>query len=644
MSTFEPKSMERGRGQLLYRYRPNQTFDHPGGFTAQVRQYGADEAFQGPAVDRGYLIEEAQRLVRRWRAEGRNAAGATAGSDRAPEFPGEVPLAEQHYEVVIPGKVFCRVWPRTVRCQRPSCGRVWRTDDPTPGQEWPGPCPSCGDPGGRQLQYVFVHDCGEAVAMEPPFRGCSRCHGNAFRLDDRASRFLDFRWECMTCRAGHDLQAFCNNNACEWTNKRMAPQVHTASSAYAGQGLTLVNPPLEEHVQRRSSPEFVLGSLGRWLGECTPEEADKLAASGDGGPPTEVVEAIAGLEAAGMIDQAQGLRQRFVSLDADHLRDRITKRLGFDPLEDSVRGPQLAANLDVYERVLRLPRLTLSQLEAAAASAGRAALYADYRPTLQRCGFAPDGVFLVKEFPVTYLAVGYGRGGFTPAETDLVAYKGRAVRGQAIRTLLYAHPTETEALVFTLDPDRVARWLVHNGAADAEELSGPGGVAQWLAGHMADYEGRLPPPWDPGREPDPSDPEYGPRMLFRLLHSVSHQMLRGLAVDSGFSETALSEYLFPYALAFATHPNGGSEFTIGGLRTVLEQNLAEVVSRAVDNDTCIYDPNCMVANRGADHGCLQLPETACQAWNWFISRWELFGSPNGDVTGYWTPELDRNPT
>jgi hypothetical protein len=48
----------------------------------------------------------------------------------------------------------------------------------------------------------------------------------------------------------------------------------------------------------------------------------------------------------------------------------------------------------------------------------------------------------------------------------------------------------------------------------------------------------------------------------------------------------------------------------------------------------------MVANRGADHGCLQLPETACQSWNRFISRWDLFGSPEGDVVGYWSPELD----
>ena len=56
---------------------------------------------------------------------------------------------------------------------------------------------------------------------------------------------------------------------------------------------------------------------------------------------------------------------------------------------------------------------------------------------------------------------------------------------------------------------------------------------------------------------------------------------------------------------------------------MLEQNLDAVVNRALDNDTCMYDPNCMEANDGADHGCLFLPETACRCWNRFLSRWEL---------------------
>lgn len=645
MSDFEPRSMERSRGQVLYRFRPHQTFDHVGGFTAQVRGYGVDDAYQGPAVDRNYIVEEAMRLVRRWRSEGKDAAGSEPGSNRAPEFPEEVPLAENQYEVVIPGKLFCRVWPRIVRCINPTCGRVWETSDPKPGEAWPERCPSCGQgEGARQLQYVFVHECGEIVPMAPP-RECPRCHGNSFRLDDRASRFLDFRWECLACSNAEEVRAFCRNaSGCRWTDKMMAPQVHTASSAYVGHGITLVNVPLEEYARRRGSREFVIASIGRWLGECTSEEADRLMEDAGGGVPAEVLRAIEAMEAAGITEQAEALKRKFIPLNFDELHDRITKRLGFDPLEDQVSGPQLAANLDVFERVLSLPRLTLAEVERNAASAGRATVYSNYRSTLVRYGFEPEGLFLVKEFPITYLSVGYSRSAFGPREADLVAYKGRVGKGQAVKTLLYAHPTETEALVFRLDAARVARWLVRNRAASAEDLNEPGGVPRWLAATMGDYDGRLPPPWDPDREPDPSDIEFGPRMLFRLLHSVAHQMLRGLAVDSGFSETALSEYLFPYDLAFAIHPNGGSEFTIGGLRTVLEQNLAEIVQKASENNTCIYDPNCMVANRGADHGCLQLPETACQAWNWFISRWELFGSPDGDTVGYWSPELNPDQT
>ena len=50
--TFNPRSrdMLRNRGQVLYRYRPSQTFDHVGGFTAQFRAYGRDDAFEGFAL------------------------------------------------------------------------------------------------------------------------------------------------------------------------------------------------------------------------------------------------------------------------------------------------------------------------------------------------------------------------------------------------------------------------------------------------------------------------------------------------------------------------------------------------------------------------------------------------------------------
>lgn len=642
MSTFEPKNIERSRGQVLYRYRQAQTYDH-GSVIAQVVGYANDDTLLEPKIDNGQLIGEAMRFVRHWRAVGADAQGTITGSDRAPEFPPDDPLAATHYEVVVPGKVFSRIWPLATRCASPRCGKVFETVEPRIGEPWPPGCPRCGNrDGNHQLQFVFVHDCGSVVSCLPPAR-CPRDAGHqGFRLNDRAARFQDFRWECVTCSHSAPVQAFCGNPGCNWNEKMMAPQVHTASSAFAGHGVSIVNVRTVEQSQRRDRPEYVVASLGRWLGECTDDDANRILASQGTGPDPVVLKSIEAMEAAGLVQQAAELRAKFVPLGFDDLRTRVRDRLGFDPIDNSMRGRNLSGAIETYEQVQHLPSIRLQDL-AAHGPQKRRDTYARYPNVLRKAGFDPDRTMLVTEFPVTYLAVGYSRGGFEPRDADLVAYRGRAGRGEALKNLLYANPTNTEALVFTLDRDRVARWLIANGAASARDLARGIDVAPWFAAQVPDFDGRMPPPWNPSPVDDRSHPQYGAQLYFRLLHSVAHQMLRAIAVDSGFAETGLSEYLFPMSLGFAIYPNGGSEFTIGGLRTVLEQNLDVIVNRALENDSCIYDPNCMLSNRGVDHGCLQLPETACQCWNWFLSRWELFGEPSGSpdrVVGYWEPSMD----
>lgn len=649
MSTFEPKNIARSRGQILYRYRQGQTYDHGASdhsnVIASVVGYANDDALQEPKVDDRQLIEEAMRFVRYWRTVGANAPDTAAGSDRAPEFPPDDPLAATHYEVVVPGKVFSRIWPLVIRCANARCGRVFQTDEPRVGEAWPPACPRCRHvDGNHQLQFVFVHECGEVAPCLSPQRCPAGAHAG-FRLNDHVSRFHDFRWECLTCSRPADVQFFCGNPGCNWTRKLMALQVHTASSAFAGHGVSIVNVRTPEHAERRDRPEFVVGSLGRWLGECSDEEANRILKARTNAPDAVVLSSIEAMEGAGLREQAAALRAKFVPLGFDDLRARVAARLGFDPLDDSVRGIGLARAIETYEQVLELPSIRLPDL-VARGPGKRRETYARYPDVLRGAGFDPDRTMLVTEFPVTYVAVGYSRGGFEPRDADLVAYRGRAGKGEAVKTLLYANPTHTEALVFALDRERVARWLVANRAASARDLARGSKVAPWFAAQVPDFDGRMPPPWNPEPIDDPSRPGYGAGLYFRLLHSAAHQMIRAVAVDSGFAETGLSEYLFPMSAAFAIYPNAGSEFTIGGLRTVLEQNLDDIVRRAVENDSCLYDPNCMRANRGADHGCLQLPETACQCWNWFLSRWELFGEiedPRDRIVGYWEADLAEKP-
>ncbi len=451
MRTFEPKSIERSRGQILYRYRQGQTYDH-GHVIAQVVGYANEENLQEPRIDDRQLIEEAMRFVRYWRTMGNNAPGSTAGSDRAPEFPPDDPLAASHYEVIVPGKVFSRIWPVAMRCANTRCGCVFEANEPRVGEAWPAACPACRNvDGNHQLQFLFVHECGSVAPFLPPDH-CAQGHRH-FRLNDKPSRFQDFRWECVTCSQSSEVQSFCVNSGCNWTRKMMAPQVHTASSAFAGHGVSIVNVRTPEHGQRRHRPEFVVASLGRWLGECTDEEANRILSAETGAPDAVVLKSIEAMEAAGLKEQAAALRAKFVPLGFQDLRTRITARLGFDPLTDLIRGLGLARAIETYEQVQHLPTIRLSELSASGPEKRRL-IYAGYPEVLRSAGFDPNRTMLVTEFPVTYVAVGYSRSGFEPSEADLVAYRGRAGRGDALRNLLYANPTHTEALVFALDRDR----------------------------------------------------------------------------------------------------------------------------------------------------------------------------------------------
>src|SRR4029453_14469827 len=98
-----------------------------------------------------------------------------------------------------------------------------------------------------------------------------------------------------------------------------------------------------------------------------------------------------------------------------------------------------------------------------------------------------------------------------------------------------ANPAHTEALVLGVDRDRVARWLVANRAASALDLGRGNDVVPWFAAQVPDFDGPIPPPWGPGPINDPSRSGYGAGLYFRLLHSVAHQVLRALAVDSGYA-------------------------------------------------------------------------------------------------------------
>ncbi|MHB8152814.1 MAG: hypothetical protein ACYDGW_12240 [Vulcanimicrobiaceae bacterium] len=631
----KPENMQRGRGQLLQRYRPDQTFDHESHFIACVVDYRPDRSYD-EEIDRGRLIEIGARYVRRWRADAARALNRRP--DGAPTFPPDTAVASNFYDIIVPASLNFSFYPLTVTCGNAQCRRVYVLPRaPEPGQEI-GRCPSCHADPSYQMQYLLVHGCGHVKAFEPPRLCDAGCQNKGFRLDARASRFRDFRWVCMNCGAAKEVVGYCDNQACGFQAKIMHPEVHTSGQAYVPHNVRVVNPPSPGDRSVAHTAGYRLGVVGKWLDVCTDAEFEALRTGVNQGMPPAVREAIAALRDIAP-DRAAELEAKYAPLDMDRLRERIGERIGVAVAADDLALMLLSSQLETYDRTMRRGSITLQILSDQAASESRRVLYERYPLSLTEAGLDPEKVVLVPDFPVIELAVGYSRGGYTASEADLRSYRGAQAKRQSTKTVFYAHPQRTEAIVFGLDRSRLMRWLDANALASSQETGGAAGLVHWFARYLSRRGDEL--EWIEF-ERDPQAEDRAGDAVVRLIHSMSHQFIRALSVDSGFMETSLSEHFFPYHLSFAIYPRANGEFVVGGLRTVMEQALDEVVRRALGNDACLYDPNCIVANRGADHGCLFLPETACsfRNRNSHLSRWELFGSPEGSFIGYWDTRLD----
>lgn len=134
------------------------------------------------------------------------------------------------------------------------------------------------------------------------------------------------------------------------------------------------------------------------------------------------------------------------------------------------------------------------------------------------------------------------------------------------------------------------------------------------------------------------DPTLGwPGARYVLLHTVSHLLMRELALECGYNSASLSERLYvrtdpePMAgiLLYTSAPD--SEGTLGGLVSLGEPaTLDRLLRQALANAAlCSSDPMCAehlpsededALHASACHACLFAPETSCERSNRYLDR------------------------
>jgi hypothetical protein len=223
-------------------------------------------------------------------------------------------------------------------------------------------------------------------------------------------------------------------------------------------------------------------------------------------------------------------------------------------------------------------------------------------------------IALVQDYSIVHATFGYSRAEYANNQCRLNPFPADP-RYQG-RLPIFVDQVQADALLISLDPQRVLRWLATNGV----QPTLPTGTDRALA-ERAHFV-RLFDEASLFHTLTAADAER--RLVFGLLHSLSHLCLKQASLLCGLEKTSLSEYLLPKTLTIALYCNHRFGATIGALTALYEQTLPQWLEGIRTARACVYDPQC--ADHGSNcHACTHLAETSCRFFNVNLSRSFLFG-------------------
>lgn len=635
-----PLKMNRGKNQIMYSYLPGYTFDFDK--STAIAQIESIRGIQRTDLNL-YLILQAIRNQ------------AVAWGDLARIFADPRP---DQFVLLEPKKAYAHLFPQVFWCQNRQCGQVfdYSRGDAIPRQ---ATCPTCKRGRLIQLRFVKIHQCGDIKALTPPYE-CNNCKTkNQFALDTRGSeRISQFVWVCRKCGNRSSLFAgYCS--ACNWEaksgdgdkqKKQMSIEVHRANRVFYPHYVVLLNQPGAEVNNFLGIDKWPVVAGGFFME--LPELADKtikkfVAEQRQSATSTFTLSdaEIAQFKAKGYTDEQIKLlaqmqtdltdtrQQQQTSLSSASISQSLTQQTGVP------EGVWLAAGQELLEAVLPFQS---NQTENLFTIANPNDDQVKAKGLVSQLGLAQ--LSLASDFPMTHVTFGFSRAEYTPRDCRLNPFP--ADREHQGKFPLFVDTIQADAIIVRLDPQRVWHWLEKNnlkvslpkGATDAQKAQ-----RAYFVQLFSDLTLR-PEPVTLTQTLTVNNAEA--RMVFGLLHTMSHLFLKKAALLCGLDRTSLAEYVLPRALMFAIYSNHRFGATIGALSALFEQSLTDWLGQVMgDTRRCIYDPVCQ-SQGGNCHVCTHLSETSCRFFNLNLGRPFLFGGNDVEIGqidyGYWDASLNQS--
>lgn len=613
--------MKRGKNQSLYKYLPETWIDFSvrgkerKQYIAKVERWNSEKL---DGINAQRLIRTVNESVQSFANQCQNPAtpikpiigfGAELTTDNCDVL---TPKASEEERGIV-----ARISPLTFYCKR--CKKVYQFTS----EDYYHRNSRCSCGGAlTQFRQIYFCKCGWATDVHP-----ARCpeHGfNNIQWDGK------YNFICTKCHKRIPMQT-----TCKICGSRLGPKVALDPSQFFVFSLSLIDlidEKLENFIADTDYGPFI--TFAYWLGQITKADLDKIIKDGIVSDPAEyqriynqnyelfkaLGEEVAANAAKIAADKECG--NQFATL-VNTLKSKL------NTTEKSVAN--LAERILEYDLVTKLE--DVSDLESAVEVARLLNTNANpekYAEIADRYGIASARVC----DRIPFISCSYG---YTRAESD---YK-EGVQLHALkeekggRKNVYATKLNTEGVLFEFDRKKIIKWLLANEIIDADsapDLNSEEEIKLWFINNI---KPELILPFSEINVNASPETYY----VYRLIHSLSHLLIRAAADIGGLGKDSLSEYIFPGIPAVLIYCQNSQGFNLGSLFNTFEAYFDKWLNKAYSSaQKCVFDPICIERHKACT-GCLFVNEVSCQHFNKDLDRSLVIGHVDREtqkrLIGFW---------
>ena len=618
------QQMKRGKNQSLYKYLPETWIDFSvrgkerKQYIAKVLRWNSEKL---DGINAKRLIRTVNESVRSFE----NQATSTGPIKPTVGFGAE--LTKDNCDVLTPKAseeergIVAQISPLTFYCKL--CSKVYQFSSEEEYQKRRY-CtnPECHHAELAQFRQIYFCKCGYATDRHNP-----RCPEHGYQY---VKWYGNYDFICTKCKRPIPMQV-----KCPVCGDMLRPKVALDPAQFFVFSLSLIDlidEKLENFISETDYGPYI--TFAYWLGLVSKEELEEIIKNGIVSDP-EIYQKVYDKMYQQMLPLGEVVAAQAAKIAADQ---QCGNR--FNDLVNDLKAKIFIGESDlssISERILEYDLVTrLDDVSDLASAVNVARLLntnanpEQYTQIAERFGIKSARV--CDRIPFVSCSYGYTR---VESEWKEGVQLHALKEEKHGRKNIYATKLNTEGVLFEFDRKKIIQWLLANKIINKEEAPNLDSEEEIKIWFLNNIKPSLIHPFTTIDETASKETYY----VYRLVHSLSHLLIRAAADIGGLGKDSLSEYIFPGIPAVLIYCQNSQGFNLGSLFNTFEAYFDKWMNKAYTSaQKCIFDPIC-IERQKACTGCLFVNEVSCQHFNKDLDRALVIGHVDRETqqktTGFW---------